>query len=109
MSANGATPLRLELPPKLQEQIAQRAAELVAAGQAERLCTAEEVAEHLQVDTEWVRRHQAELGAFKLSDGAGRAPIRFRMVDVERFLAGRRLKPPTARRKSLNDPDWAIQ
>src|ERR1700729_1696871 len=80
-------------------QIAEGAATVLAerasaAPPPERLLTVDELAEMLAVAPEWVRRHQAELGAFRLSSGGGRNPIRFRRAEVERFLSERRLKLP---------------
>ena len=96
-------------------QIAERAAQLVAKhrqpnGAPEPLLTVDQLAAILATTPEWVRRHQAELGAFRLSDGGGRNPIRFRASDVERFLATRRLKPRTkvSARRWRDDPDWAL-
>jgi len=102
----------LRLPDDLVESIAERAAQIVAERQApvsEPLMTAVELAARLRVTTDWVRRHQAALGAFRLSDGGGRNPIRFRLTDVETFLAKRRLTPPTGTREGgwRDDPDWA--
>jgi excisionase family DNA binding protein len=79
-------------------QIAERAADLLpgrlpAAVAPEPLLTVDELAEMLSVTSDWVRRHQGDLGAFRLSEGGGRNPIRFRASDVERFLAKRRLRP----------------
>ncbi len=96
-------------------QIAARTAELMperspAAVVRESLLTVGELAEMLAVTPDWVRRHQADLGAFRLSDGGGRNPIRFRASEVERFLAARRLRPSA---KALahgwrDDPDWSL-
>ncbi len=88
-------------------QIAERTAELLpgrlpAAVTPEPLLTVDELAEMLAVTPDWVRRHQADLGAFRLSEGGGRNPIRFRPSDVERFLAERRLKP----RQYARPGDW---
>jgi hypothetical protein len=88
-------------------QIAGRTAELLperspAAVAREPLLTVGELAEMLAVTPDWVRRHQAALGAFRLSEGGGRNPIRFRASDVERFLAERRLKP----RQYAQPGDW---
>jgi hypothetical protein len=71
------------------------------------LMTVEQVAAHLAVDAEWVRRHQADLGGFKLSPGQN-GPVRFRLADVERALEERRLRPSrSAARGWRDDPDWA--
>jgi Helix-turn-helix domain len=88
-------------------EIAERAATLrpehpSAAAAPERLLTVGELAEMFAVTPEWVRRHQADLGAFRLSEGGGRNPIRFRASDVERFLAERRLKP----RRRVGGGNW---
>lgn len=97
-------------------QIAERAADLLpgrllAAVAPEPLLTVDELAEMLSVTSDWVRRHQGDLGAFRLSEGGGRNPIRFRPSDVERFLAERRLKPrphtkPGGWRKDAN---WCLE
>jgi hypothetical protein len=81
-----------------------------AAVPTERLLTVDELAETLAVAPEWVRRHQAELGAFRLSAGGGRNPIRFRAAEVERFLSERRLKLPCGEsiRGWRNDPNWVL-
>jgi hypothetical protein len=108
-----ATELTLVISPELVKQIAERAAQFVAEHQSasalEPLLTVGQLAEMLATTPEWVRRHQAEIGAFRLSDGGGRNPIRFRGSEVERFLAGRRLRPPerVAARGWRDDPDWA--
>jgi len=104
----------LDVSAELIAVVAERVAILVAERQQshfEPLVTVDQLATALATTPEWVRRHQAELGAFRLSDGGGRNPIRFRVSDVERFLAARRLKPaagkPTARRWRA-DRDWAL-
>lgn len=116
--ANGPAPLSLtvELAPEQLEAIAGRVAALLAGGARdaapfERLLTVDELAGMLGTTPDWVRRHQAELGAFRLSDGGGRNPIRFRPADVERFLAERRLSPPVSARRGgwREDPDWALR
>jgi|GEM_PF-6405580 len=96
-------------------QIAEGAATVLAehtsaAASPERLLTVDELAEMLAVAPEWVRRHQADLGAFRLSEGGGRNPIRFRVSDVERFLAVRRLKPRQYARRGdwRKDEDWCL-
>jgi hypothetical protein len=104
--------LVLDVPPALVEQIAQRAAELIADRQPmalESLLTVAELAEHLHVAPDWVRRHQATLGALRLTDGGGRNPIRFKPSDVDKFLIERRLTPPTRAGNGgwRDDPDWA--
>jgi hypothetical protein len=108
--------ITLDVSSELVELVAERAARLVADreqhdGAPEPLLTVDRLAETLATTPEWVRRHQAELGAFRLSDGGGRNPIRFRASEVERFLAERRLKPPPAKlsaRGWRDDPDWAL-
>jgi hypothetical protein len=97
-------------------QIAERTAELLperspAAVAREPLLTVDELAEMLAVAPDWVRRHQADLGAFRLSEGGGRNPIRFRASDVERFLAERRLKPrPSAKPNDWRkDANWCLE
>jgi Helix-turn-helix domain len=106
---NGA--LTIGLPPEVVETIVERAAELIAARQPaalEPLLTVDELAEHLHVSPDWIRRHQAQLGGYRLSDGGGRNPVRFRVSDVERFLSERRLTPPRrAGDRWRDDPDWA--
>ncbi len=96
-------------------QITERAAELLterlpAPVAPERLLTVDELARMLAVTSDWVRRYQAELGAFRLSEGGGRNPIRFRATDVERFLAERRLKPcrPAPAGNWREDEDWCL-
>jgi hypothetical protein len=92
------------------EQLAARVAELLPAtvqAPPESLLTVDALAELLGTSPDWVRRHQAQLGAFRLSEGGGRNPIRFRASNVERFLAERRLTPP-ARASWREDPDWAL-
>lgn len=104
----------LDVSAELVAVVAERAAMLVAERQQSRfepLVTVDQLATVLATTPEWVRRHQAELGAFRLSDGGGRNPIRFRVSDVERFLAERRLRPPTAKSIACSwraDPDWAL-
>jgi hypothetical protein len=92
--------------------IARRVLELLPARELERLLTVEELAELLGTSAEWVRRHQAALGGYRLSDGDGRNPIRFRAGDVERFLERRRLTPPPSRsagsRNWRGDPLWLL-
>jgi excisionase family DNA binding protein len=75
----------------------------------EPLLTVEELAERLRVSPEWVRRHQAELGGYRLSDGGGQNPVRFRESEVESYLAKRRMRPPARAGKLAwrEDPDWA--
>jgi hypothetical protein len=108
-----STGLTLAISAELIEQIVERAAEFVAERQQrntpEPLLTVDQLAETLATTPEWVRRHQADLGAFRLSDGGGRNPIRFRASEVERFLAARRLRPRerVSMRSWRSDPDWA--
>jgi hypothetical protein len=105
-----------QLTSELVEFVVECAAELLAERQqqngaaAEPLLTVDQLAQTLATTPEWVRRHQAELGAFRLSDGGGRNPIRFRESEVERFLAARRLRPPAraSARGWRDDPDWAL-
>jgi hypothetical protein len=103
----------LEVSAELIAVVAERAAMLVADRQQSRfepLVTVDQLATVLATTPEWVRRHQAELGAFRLSDGGGRNPIRFRVSDVERFLAARRLRPRAAKSTGWRaDPDWALR
>jgi hypothetical protein len=91
------------------EELASKVAALLPApaGPPEPLLTVDAVAELFNTSADWVRRHQAELGAFRLSEGGGRNPIRFRASDVEQFLAERRLAPPE-RGSWRDDPDWAL-
>jgi hypothetical protein len=94
---------------ELEERITGRVLEHVQAAVPERLLTVDEIAQTLGTTPEWVRRHKADLGGYRLSDGGGRNPIRFRLADVERFLAQRRLRPPADRTGSWrDDPDWAV-
>jgi hypothetical protein len=109
------TGLSIDISPELVERIAERAAQVVAERQRqssppEQLLTVDQLADTLATTSEWVRRHQVELGAFRLSDGGGRNPIRFRASEVERFLAERRLIPPEKPRARgwRDDPDWAL-
>jgi hypothetical protein len=114
---NGSAPagdgagLALELPAVFVEAVVERAAELIAerAPSVEALLTVDELAGRLQVSTDWVRRHQAELGGYRLSEGGGRSPVRFRPSDVERFLSERRLRPPARAGAGgwRDDPGWA--
>ena len=96
-------------------QITERAAELLAERlpvpvAPERLLTVDELAGVLAVTPDWVRRYQADIGAFRLSEGGGRNPICFRATDVERFLAERRLKPcrPAPFGNWREDEDWCL-
>ena len=93
------------------QEIAERVAAMLPAPQPspEPLVTVDELAAHLNVSPDWIRRHQAELGAFRLTDGGGRNPIRFRTSDVERFLAERRMTPPAIAGSWRDDPDWALR
>ncbi|ADB50185.1 hypothetical protein [Conexibacter woesei] len=79
---------------ELAETIARRVAELVAARPPARLLTVEQVAEMLQVRSEWVYQHADELGALRLGDGS-KGRLRF---DAE--LVRERLRPPTTRRRA---------
>jgi hypothetical protein len=97
------------------DAIATRVAELLPAREPvapEPLLTVHQLAELLDTSADWVRRHQAELGGYRLSEGGGQNPIRFRATEVERFLAERRLRPPARVKASANgwreDPDWAL-
>jgi hypothetical protein len=90
------------------DEIAARVAALLPAREApDRLLTVVEMAEMLGTSVDWVRRHQAALGGYRLSDGGGRNPVRFRVSVVERFLADRQLTPP-ARNGWREDPDWSM-
>jgi hypothetical protein len=104
--------LTLDVSPELIEQVVERATQLVAerSRPPEPLLTVEQLADTLATAPEWVRRHQAELGAFRLSDGGGRNPIRFRASEVERFLAARRLRPPAkvGAGQWRDDAEWAL-
>jgi hypothetical protein len=91
-------------------QLAARVAELLPAtvdAPPEALLTVDALAGLLGTSLDWVRRHQAQLGAFRLSEGGGRNPIRFRASNVERFLARRQLTPPP-RASWREDRDWAL-
>jgi AcrR family transcriptional regulator len=110
------TGLSIDISPELVEQIAERSAQLIAERQRqisppEPLLTVDQLADTLATTPEWVRRHQAELGAFRLSDGGGRNPIRFRASEVEQFLAAHRLIPPEkpGGRSWRDDPDWSLR
>ena len=106
--------MTLDVSAELIAVVVERAALLVADRQQSRfepLVTVDQLATALAMTPEWVRRHQAELGAFRLSEGGGRNPIRFRVSDVERFLAAHRLKPAVAKATARGwraDPDWAL-
>ena len=103
----------LELSAGQVDSIAGRVAGLLAERHApaelERLLTVDELAASLATTPEWVRRDQAELGAYRLSCGGGRNPIRFRASAVERFLSERRLRPPAHAGDWRTDPDWALR
>jgi hypothetical protein len=108
--------LTVELTTEQLDAIAERVAGLLGdrdrgSAPVERLLTVDELAELLATTTDWVRRHQTKLGAFRLSEGGGRSPIRFRAADVERFLAERRVEPSVkaGRRSWRADPDWALR
>lgn len=95
------------------DEIAGRVAALLPFREAatpERLLTVDDLAEMLGTSADWVRRHQAELGGYRLSDGGGRNPVRFRLSVVERFLAERQLRPPAKAPANgwREDPDWAL-
>jgi hypothetical protein len=113
-SIPGCSSLSLQLPDALIEQIALRAAELIAQREPtvlEPLLTVAELAEHLHVAPDWIRRHQAALGAFRLTDGGGRNPIRFSPSDVDKFLIAHRLTPPASAKASRDwrsDSDWSL-
>jgi len=92
----------------LESRITARVLDRLQAAASERLLTVDELAEQFATTPEWVRRHQSELGAFRLSDGGGRNPIRFRAGDVERFLEKRRLRPPVSAGSWRDDPAWAV-
>jgi hypothetical protein len=113
--SGGGIELAVRLTDRQLAQITERAAELLterlpAPVAPERLLTVDELARMLAVTSDWVRRYQAELGAFRLSEGGGRNPIRFRATDVERFLAERRLKPcrPAPAGNWREDEDWCL-
>ncbi|HST41385.1 MAG TPA: hypothetical protein VLK58_17850 [Conexibacter sp.] len=74
---------------ELAEAIAHRVAELVAARVAPRLMTVEQVAEMLQVRSEWVYEHADELGALRLGGGR-RGRLRF---DAEQLRERLRAQP----------------
>jgi hypothetical protein len=93
------------------DELAARVARLLPERDLERLLTVDQLADFLQTSTDWVRYHQAELGGYRLSGkGSGRNPIRFRVSDVEKFLAERRLSPPARSGSgfSRGDPNWAM-
>lgn len=100
---------------ELSEQDIARLAEVLAPYLSSRqapepLLTVDELAERLKVSPDWVRRHQAELGGYRLSDGGGRNPVRFRESEVESYLSKRRMRPPVkaGRNRWREDPDWAL-
>jgi hypothetical protein len=105
----------LDVSAELVAVVVERAALLAADRQQNRfepLITVDQLATALATTPEWVRRHQAALGAFRLSEGGGRNPIRFRRSDVERFLAAHRLEPAVAKSTARDwraDPDWALK
>jgi hypothetical protein len=104
------SPLALEIPQEAIEQIAAQVVKLLPEREpavVEKLLTVEQLAEYLQTAPEWIRRHQAELGGYRLSDGGGRNPIRFRATEVEVWLAARRLTPPPNRDDWRSDADWS--
>src|ERR1035438_5801948 len=108
--AGAMTLFSIELGEEQLAHLAAKVAELLPAREPtvpEQLLTVDHVAELLGTSPDWVRRHQSELGAYRLSDGGGRNPLRFRASDVERFLAKRRLTPP-ARASWRDDPDWSM-
>jgi Helix-turn-helix domain len=92
---------------ELEDRVLERVLKQVRAAEAERLLTVSEVAEMFRVDETWVRRHQKELGGYRLSDGGGRNPIRFRAATVERYLRKRQFKSRPAR-SWRDDDDWAL-
>jgi Helix-turn-helix domain len=77
----------------------------------EQLLFVAEIADYLRTSQAWVRRHQAELGGFRLGNGKGRNPIRFRREDVDAYLERHRLRPPPTPSNGdwRNDPDWAVR
>jgi hypothetical protein len=107
------TDLRITIPDdqlaELEARITARVLDQVNAAAPERLLTVDQLADMLGTTPEWVRRHQRELGAYRLSDGGGRNPIRFRVSDVERFLAQRRLRPPARAGHWRDDREWALR
>jgi hypothetical protein len=101
---------RISLDDEQLTELARRVADLLAGGASPApLLTVAQLAEHLGTTPEWCRRHQAELGAFRLSAGGGQNPIRFRLSDVEAFLEAHRLRPPAAGRHWRSDPEWALR
>ena len=57
------------------------------------LLTTAEVAAELAMSEEWVRDHQAALGAIKLGDGP-KARLRFEPEAIAAYKDRRRVKPP---------------
>lgn len=57
------------------------------------LLTTADVAADLAVSEEWVRDHQADLGAIKLGDGP-KARLRFEPDAITAYKARRRVEPP---------------
>ena len=92
----------------LEARIAARVLEQLQQAASERLLTVDELAEQFATTPSWVRRHQSELGGFRLSKGGGRNPIRFRPSDVEKFLTDHRLRPAARAGHWRDDPDWAV-
>lgn len=76
------------------QRVAERVAELVAATRPPRppLVDTATVAEMIGVSTHWVRDHAAELGAFRVGDGA-KGELRFDPSEVRAALERRRLRP----------------
>jgi hypothetical protein len=76
----------------LAQSVAERVAELVVATRPlrPRLVTTATVAEMIGVSPDWVRDHAAELGAFRVGDGA-KGELRFDPGEVRVALERRRL------------------
>jgi hypothetical protein len=66
---------------------------LVTVLRVARLMTTSEVAADFAVSEEWVRDHQAELGAIKLGDGP-KARLRFEPERIDAYKARCRIEPP---------------
>lgn len=93
---------------RLEDRIVERVLQQVRPIELERLLTVAEVAEIFGVDEVWVRRRQADLGAYKLSEGGGRSPLRFKASTVQKYLDRHQLKAPPAARSWREDQRWAL-
>jgi hypothetical protein len=69
----------------------------------DRYLTTREVAEMLQMSSEWVREHAAELGGIRLGDSRFGA-LRFEADRVVEAMEARRLDPPKRGRRRRPGP-----